>query len=277
VRSFLVAAVGTTVVFFNTGTGDDENAAEMASLMEGPTGEAAKALNAVATVETANGENDSADEEGASSTTSKGDENEDSDDADDQAKVPTQKGGIKLRDRPCNWRYQKASKAERKDPQAPRMFLKIEYRNNAEVTHLAWHHRGDYLASACPKAVSTAVVFHILSKPGKSQCPFASVKGVVQRVRFHPSKPIFFLATRHSVRIYNLQKASLVKKLNPNVKWLSSIDVHPSGDHVICGSYDCVVNWFDLDLSTTPYKALRYHKNGVRGTVFHPRYPLMAT
>lgn len=31
-----------------------------------------------------------------------------------------------------------------------------------------------------------------------------------------------------------------------------------SGDHVICGSYDCRLSWFDLDLSTKPYKMLRY-------------------
>lgn len=31
-----------------------------------------------------------------------------------------------------------------------------------------------------------------------------------------------------------------------------------AGDHVICGSYDCKLSWFDLDLSTKPYKMLRY-------------------
>lgn len=31
-----------------------------------------------------------------------------------------------------------------------------------------------------------------------------------------------------------------------------------AGDHVICGSYDCRLSWFDLDLSTKPYKMLRY-------------------
>ena len=34
---------------------------------------------------------------------------------------------------------------------------------------------------------------------------------------------------------------------------------------------------FDLDLSSQPYKALRYHKRGVRGAKFRRRYPLMAT
>lgn len=51
----------------------------------------------------------------------------------------------------------------------------------------------------------------------------------------------------------------LVKKLVSGCKWISCIDVHPSGDHLIVGSYDRRVAWFDLDLSSTPYKTLKYH------------------
>lgn len=51
----------------------------------------------------------------------------------------------------------------------------------------------------------------------------------------------------------------LVKKLISGCKWISCIDVHPSGDHLIAGSYDRRVAWFDLDLSSTPYKTLKYH------------------
>lgn len=51
----------------------------------------------------------------------------------------------------------------------------------------------------------------------------------------------------------------LVKKLISGCKWISCIDVHPSGDHLIVGSYDRRVAWFDLDLSSTPYKTLKYH------------------
>ena len=75
------------------------------------------------------------------------------------------------------------------------------------------------------------------------------------------------------VRIYNLQAQSIVKKLSTNVKWISSIAVHPqgslgnvqlggptqpfSGDNIILGSYDRKLCWFDLDLGSTPYKTLR--------------------
>ena len=56
-----------------------------------------------------------------------------------------------------------------------------------------------------------------------------------------------------------LTNQMLVKKLVSGCKWISSIDVHPSGDHLIVGSYDRRVAWFDLDLSCTPYKTLKYH------------------
>lgn len=76
-------------------------------------------------------------------------------------------------------------------------------------------------------------------------------------VHFHPTKPYLVIATQRHIRVYNLVKRELEKKLIPGVKWISSIDVHPGGDNIIMGSYDKRVCWFDLDLSTKPYRILR--------------------
>ncbi len=35
--------------------------------------------------------------------------------------------------------------------------------------------------------------------------------------------------------------------------------------------------WFDFDLSTTPYKTLKYHERALRSVGYHMRYPLMAS
>ena len=35
--------------------------------------------------------------------------------------------------------------------------------------------------------------------------------------------------------------------------------------------------WYDLDLSTKPYKALRYHEHALRAVAFHRSYPLFAS
>ena len=65
------------------------------------------------------------------------------------------------------------------------------------------------------------------------------------------------------MRIYNLQKQHLEKKLVAGVKWVSSLAIHPGGDNVIIGSYDKRLCWFDTELSTTPYKTLRYSLCGI--------------
>jgi ribosome biogenesis protein ERB1 len=91
-----------------------------------------------------------------------------------------------------------------------------------------------------------------------SQSPFKKSPGIVQKVLFHPLKPFLFVATQKSIRVYNLVKQTLIKKLLPGAKWISSIDVHPQGDNLIVGTFDKRIHWFDMDLSTKPYKTLRY-------------------
>ncbi|KAJ8515963.1 hypothetical protein ONZ45_g6649 [Pleurotus djamor] len=143
-------------------------------------------------------------------------------------------------------------------------------------THIAWHRRGDYLASVSSGGTQSGVWIHQLSRR-HSQAPFNKVRGSVQLVLFHPSKPHFFVATQQYVRIYNLSEQKLLKTLMPGIKWISSMDIHPSGDHLIVGGYDRKLCWFDLELSDKPYKVLRYHTKAIRSLHFHPTYPLFAS
>lgn len=46
---------------------------------------------------------------------------------------------------------------------------------------------------------------------------------------------------------------------------------------MIIGSFDKRLCWFDMDLSNTPYKTLRYHQYAVRGVAFHKKYPLFGS
>lgn len=66
------------------------------------------------------------------------------------------------------------------------------------------------------------------------------------------------IQTQRYVKVYDLAKQVLIKKLLTNVQWVSSLDVHPGGDNLIIGSYDSRLSWFDLDLSSKPYKTLKY-------------------
>ncbi|XP_011182321.2 ribosome biogenesis protein BOP1 homolog [Zeugodacus cucurbitae] len=144
------------------------------------------------------------------------------------------------------------------------------------IQQVTWHGRGDYVATVMPEGANRSALIHQLSKR-RSQIPFSKSKGLIQCVLFHPIKPCFFVATQHNVRIYDLVKQELIKKLLTNSKWISGMSIHPKGDNLLVSTYDKKMLWFDLDLSTKPYQTLRLHKNAVRNVAFHLRYPLFAS
>ncbi|KAH0617325.1 hypothetical protein JD844_015374 [Phrynosoma platyrhinos] len=154
--------------------------------------------------------------------------------------------------------------------------VRLIIKHGKPLKQVTWHGKGDYFATVVSENSHLQVLIHQASKRW-SQAPFRRSKGQVQRVLFHPLRPFFFVATQRFVRIYNLLKQELTKKLLTNCKWVSSIAVHPGGDNLICGSYDSKLSWFDLDLSTKPYRVLRHHKAALRAVAFHSHYPLFAS
>uniref|UniRef100_G3UGV3 Ribosome biogenesis protein BOP1 n=1 Tax=Loxodonta africana TaxID=9785 RepID=G3UGV3_LOXAF len=138
------------------------------------------------------------------------------------------------------------------------------------------HGRGDYLAVVLATQ-GRRVLIHQLSPAPASPEPFsARSHGQGCRRVALPPPPRAFPAAQASASTHLLRQ-ELTKKLMPNCKWVSSLAVHPAGDNIICGSYDSKLVWFDLDLSTRPYKVLRHHKKALRAVAFHPRYPLFAS
>lgn len=145
------------------------------------------------------------------------------------------------------------------------------------VKKLSWHRKGDYFVTVAPEAKNTSVLIHQLSKH-LSQSPFRKAKGTIVDAKFHPFKPQLFVSSQRTIRIYDLAQQTLVKKLMPGARMLSSIDIHPRGDHLLASSYDKRVLWHDLDLSAMPYKTLRYHEKAVRAIEFHKgKLPLFAS
>ncbi|KAF1861115.1 hypothetical protein Lal_00000534 [Lupinus albus] len=103
---------------------------------------------------------------------------------------------------------------------------------------------------------SRAVLIHQLSKKVTQKLPF-KLHGLAVRSTFHPSHSIFFVCTKKSVRVYDLLKTKLIKKLDTGLREASSIAIHPGGDNVIVGSKEGKMCWFDMDLSSKPYKILK--------------------
>ncbi|KAI1335675.1 ribosome biogenesis protein erb1 [Xylariaceae sp. FL0016] len=144
------------------------------------------------------------------------------------------------------------------------------------IKTINWHRRGDYFCTVSPSGQRSAVVVHTLSKHS-SQTPFKKSKGLPQTACFHPSRPLFFVASQRNVRCYDLQRQELVKTIEPGCRWISSIDVHPGGDNLIISSYDRRLLWHDLEMSSRPYKTLRFHEKAIRTVKFHRgQYPLFA-
>ena len=102
------------------------------------------------------------------------------------------------------------------------------------------------MPASLPAGNTQAVQVHQLSKRS-SQNPFRKNRGRVVRVLFHPLKPFLFLATQNHVRIYNLAKQELAKKLI-GASGIASMAVHSSGDHVLVG---CEVSTGGLGTAST--------------------------
>ncbi|CAH2089967.1 unnamed protein product [Euphydryas editha] len=154
--------------------------------------------------------------------------------------------------------------------------VRISIAHFKPVTHVSWHARGDYVAVTLAEGAARAVVVHQLSRR-RSQLPFRRAKGLVQCAVFHPHRPLIFVATQRVVRVYDLVKQELVRKLQAGAQWISAMAVHPAGDNLLVASYDRKLVWFDLELSARPYQTLRLHGGAVRAVAFHRRYPLFAS
>ncbi|XP_024518747.1 ribosome biogenesis protein BOP1 homolog isoform X1 [Selaginella moellendorffii] len=152
----------------------------------------------------------------------------------------------------------------------------IQLSHQQNVVRVSWHNKGDYFVSVSPDGNNRAVLVHQLSKQ-QSQNPFRKHHGRVADVLFHPARPFMFVATKMHVRVYNLAKQELSKKLITGLQEISSMALHSGGDNLILGSKGAKLCWFDMDLSVKPYKTIKNHKEDINAVAFHKSYPLFAS
>ncbi|KAF5744001.1 hypothetical protein HS088_TW08G00589 [Tripterygium wilfordii] len=152
----------------------------------------------------------------------------------------------------------------------------IRLRHFKTVSKVEWHRRGDYLSSVMPAGDSKAILIHQLSKKFSQRIPFR-LHGLPVSSVFHPSRSFIFVATKKNVRVYDLFKQKLIKKLETGLQEVSSIAIHPGGDNVIVGSKEGKLCWFDMDLSSQPYRILKCHPKDITSVAFHRSYPLFAS
>mmetsp|Transcript_5362 Transcript_5362/g.9859 ORF Transcript_5362/g.9859 Transcript_5362/m.9859 type:complete len:590 (+) Transcript_5362:2226-3995(+) len=154
---------------------------------------------------------------------------------------------------------------------------KLAVKCTDEVLNVVWHRKGDYFASlGHHTALSKQVLVHSLSRR-VSQIMFSrKSKGSIKAVEFHPTRPLLMVATRKNLLVYNLKEQILVKKFI-GLDSPASLNIHPSGDHVLVACEDCKLQWYDYDLSNSPYKTFAFHQKALSSVHCHSRYPLFAT
>ncbi|VDK62073.1 unnamed protein product [Onchocerca ochengi] len=94
---------------------------------------------------------------------------------------------------------------------------------------------------------------------------------------FHPCEPLLFVGTQRYIRIYDLAKCQLKKKIMTGSQWVSSMHVDFRGDNLFVGGHDRIFSWIDLQLSSKPWKSVKHHTAAIRAVTQHARYPLIAT
>ncbi|KAH0468791.1 hypothetical protein IEQ34_002023 [Dendrobium chrysotoxum] len=172
----------------------------------------------------------------------------------------------------------------------------IRLKHRKAVANVEWHRKGDYFTTVMPRDIlgtscfyplanflfihcsrdTKAVLLHQLSKK-QTHNPFKKLRGLAVSAVFHPTRSIFFISTKNHIRIYDLLKSKLINKLETGLQEVSSVAVHPGGDNLIVGSKEGKMCWFDMDLSSRPYKILKTHPKDITNVAFHRSYPLFAS
>lgn len=152
----------------------------------------------------------------------------------------------------------------------------IRLKHFKTVTTVEWHRKGDYFSIIMPAGESRAIYVHRLSQKVSQRLPF-KLHGIPVASVFHPTRSVILVATKNSVRVYDLLKQKLVGKLDTGLRQVSSVAIHPGGDNVIVGSREGKLCWFDMDLSSKPYRILKCHEKDITNVAFHKSYPLFAS
>eukprot|EP00996_Jenningsia_fusiforme_P000718 NODE_164_length_2948_cov_36.525699_g84_i1.p1 GENE.NODE_164_length_2948_cov_36.525699_g84_i1~~NODE_164_length_2948_cov_36.525699_g84_i1.p1 ORF type:complete len:852 (-),score=157.77 NODE_164_length_2948_cov_36.525699_g84_i1:256-2811(-) len=148
------------------------------------------------------------------------------------------------------------------------------------ITSAGFHHKGDYMCTQAPGRGGPVVL--ILSKR-ESLRPFRGLPDDVQTAMFFPSESTqFAVVTRRNIRVYDLIKQEMIRKLRGSRPPLMCAAIHGGEENrnMIAGSFKRCVMWYDMDWGARPYRTLTTHKAAVRAVAYHPKpsvYPLFAS
>ena len=142
------------------------------------------------------------------------------------------------------------------------------------IKDIVWHNKGDYFGTISKNMQGKTQVFiHSLTKM-THQLPISHIKGNANCISFHPNKPLFIVATNSNIFMYNLQKQELIRKFISNLNTIHRISLHKNGNDLIAGDKSGKVAWFQLELSSKPFKLMDYHQDKIKAIDYNNNYPL---
>ena len=145
------------------------------------------------------------------------------------------------------------------------------------TTSIAWHGAGDYLVTTARSAPGArGVAVHRVST-ATTQHPLRRVKAPPAAAVFHPTRPALLVGAGTAVRVYDLSRLALERKLIGGAGGVAAIAPHARGDHVVTAGDGGGAAWYDLDAGSRSHRVLRYHRAAIRSAAFHPTLPLLAT
>ncbi|KAH7829698.1 putative ribosome biogenesis protein BOP1 [Monocercomonoides exilis] len=143
------------------------------------------------------------------------------------------------------------------------------------VTHLNWHAGGVFLSAVMSDNSSSVLLIHNIT--GRQTVKPSNKKRQAKCGLFHPTKPQFFVAFEKHVEVYSLDKGQSVRKLRGSMQLITSMAIHPSGDHLVVCSGEGRISWFDLNAETMlPYRTLSSAATPFYHVCFHRSFPLFA-
>lgn len=126
------------------------------------------------------------------------------------------------------------------------------------------HKKEDYLVLTTKRQDDSRSIEVININKCSSSKIKIKAKSQIQNCIFHNKKPCLIIMTLTNFFIFDLQNQNLKKKLISQCKRLSDVQIHSSGDHLLAGSYDKKLLWFDLDSNEYPFKRIEIHEKAVR-------------
>lgn len=142
--------------------------------------------------------------------------------------------------------------------------------NPFHLNNISWHHKGDFVCTSGSK-ISEICVHQVSTKI--SQRLFIEGNKTISKTMFHPLKPYLLIASKEHIIVYDLKVQQIFRKFAFEFTRVTTMDLHPSGEHFLVGCENGKLYWYNIELSSEPERSISFSKSVV-SLSFHRIYPL---